>query len=110
MTVAAFFITAGAFHFVRPEFYLKIIPLYVPYPLQMVYLSGLFEILFGALILFPKTRRLAMWGLILLLLAVLPANVHMALHPEIFPVIPPWIYWARLPFQAVLIGWVLRCR
>lgn len=72
----------------------------------MIYVSGILEILFGVLVLFLKTRKLAGWGLIALLIAVFPANIHLAQHPEIFPSIPAWAAWARLPFQGVFIFWV----
>ncbi|HKX28740.1 MAG TPA: DoxX family protein, partial [Blastocatellia bacterium] len=67
--------------------------------------AGAFEILFGVMILIPKYRRLGAWGLILLLLAVFPANIQMALHPDLYPELPSWAWWARLPLQFVLIAW-----
>jgi uncharacterized membrane protein len=72
----------------------------------MSYVSGILEMFFGALVLPLKTRKLAGRGLITLLIAVFPANIHLALHPEIFPSIPAWAAWARLPFQGVFIFWV----
>ncbi len=93
-------------HFVKPGFYLKIMPPYVPYPLAMVYASGFFEVLLGALALPARTRRLAGFGLILLLIAVFPANIHMSANPEIVPGLPAWVFAARLPLQAVFMVWV----
>jgi uncharacterized membrane protein len=104
--LALFFILVGAMHFLKPEFYLRIMPPQIPFPLGMVYLSGAVEMLLGALVISQKTRRAAGWGLIALLIAVFPANIYLALHPEIFPGIPVWAYWARLPLQAVFIFWV----
>lgn len=101
-----FFIAAGTMHFARPEFYLKIMPPWVPFPYPAVLASGFFEIFFGLLVFSPKTRPLAGWGLILLLIAVFPANLHMALHPEILSGVPAAALWMRLPLQAVFIGWV----
>jgi len=106
--LALFFVGAGLAHFLRPEYYLTMIPSWIPFPHIMNYTSGFFEMLFGALVLPAKTRKLAGWGLILLLVAVFPANIYLALHPEIFPGIQPWMAWARLPFQAVFIFWVWR--
>lgn len=103
--LSIFFIIAGAVHFLRPNFYLKIMPPYIPFSLAMVYLSGLAEIVLGALIPVPRMTRLAAWGLILLLIAVFPANIHMALHPDYFPEIPKWGLYGRLPLQGVLILW-----
>ena len=104
--LAGFFIVAGAMHFARPGLYLKIMPPYIPFPLAMVTLSGVFEMFLGALTLFPRTRILAGWGLIALLVAVFPANLHVALNPGLFPDVQPWMLWARLPFQAVFMFWV----
>jgi len=103
---AIFFAAAGTGHFLRPFDYLKIMPPWVPLPLALIYVSGFLEILFGALVLPLKTRKFAGWGLIMLLIAVFPANIHLALHPEIFPSVPAWVDWARLPFQGVFIFWV----
>ncbi len=105
-----FFAAAGMLHFIRTPFYMKIMPPYVPLPLAMVYLSGFLEIIFAVLFCSGKTRRFAAWGLVLLLVAVFPANVHLALHPEIFPSVPAWAAWLRLPLQGLLIGWVCYTR
>jgi uncharacterized membrane protein len=104
--IAAMFVVAGVLHFVAPEVYLGIMPPYLPAPLLLVYLSGLAEIVLGVLVLPRKTRSLAGWGLILLLLAVFPANVHMALNAADFPDIPEWGLWLRLPMQFVMMAWV----
>ena len=105
--IAILFLLAGANHFLNPDFYLRIMPPYLPAHLELIYLSGLFEMLGGVGILVPGIRRLSSWGLAALLLAVLPANVHMALNPEQFPSIPIAALYARLPFQFVLIAWVI---
>lgn len=98
------FVLAGANHFWRPAFYVRIIPPYLPAPLLLVYVSGAAEAGLGALLLIPRTTRLAAWGLIALLAAVFPANVHMALHASSYPY-PKALLWWRLPFQGVLIAW-----
>lgn len=99
------FILAGINHFVHPGFYVAIMPPYLPWHLELVYLSGLFEVLLGVLLLIPRTTALAAWGLVALLVAVFPANVHMAMNPELFPGISPVILWGRLPLQGVFIAW-----
>jgi uncharacterized membrane protein len=99
------FVAAGVNHFRDPATYVRIMPPYLPGPRALVYASGVGEILLGGLLLVPRFRRAAAWGLIALLVAVFPANVHMALHPAEFPRIPPAVLWARLPFQGVLIAW-----
>ena len=75
-TLAVFYIAAGFMHFVRPEFYMKIMPPYIPYHLFMVYFSGVCEIALGIALLIPAYRRLAAWGVIALLIAVYPANIY----------------------------------
>lgn len=99
------FIVAGLYHFINPVFYLRIMPPYLPWHLFLVYLSGFFESALGILLLIPKFTRLAAWGLIALLIAVFPANVHMAMNPQLYPDIPPLALWLRLLLQAVLILW-----
>ncbi|MBC7798155.1 MAG: DoxX family protein [Pyrinomonadaceae bacterium] len=103
--LALAFIGAGANHFINTAFYLGIMPPYIPFHLAAVYVSGVFQIIFGALLLIPKYQKLAALGLILILIAVFPANVYMAMNTELYPQFSPTaIYW-RLPVQAVLILW-----
>jgi uncharacterized membrane protein len=99
------FVLGGLYHFINPALYLRMMPTYLPWHLFLVYLSGFFEAALGLLLLVPKYTRLAAWGLIALLVAVFPANVQMALNPELFPGIPPFALWLRLPLQAVFILW-----
>jgi uncharacterized membrane protein len=101
--MALFYIAAGANHFANPAIYLRIMPPYLPFPLPLVYLSGVFEIGLGLLLLAPRFTKLAAWGLIALLLAVFPANIQMALHPDLTPGIPHTLLWARLPLQGIFI-------
>lgn len=103
--LAGLFVAAGVMHFVRPQFYVSAMPSYLPWHIQLVYVSGVFEVLLGVLLLVPRVQRAAAWGLIALLIAVFPANVHMALNPDLFPSVPPAVLWARLPLQAVFIAW-----
>jgi uncharacterized membrane protein len=99
------FALAGLYHFINPAFYLRMMPPYLPWHHFLVYLSGFFEATLGLLLLVPRYTRLAAWGLIALLVAVFPANVFMALNPQLFPGIPPLVLWLRLPLQAVFIAW-----
>lgn len=103
--LAVSFIAAGGNHFVNPGIYVSIMPGYLPAPLLLVYISGAFEMLFGAMLLVPRWTVAAGWGLILLLVAVFPANIHMALNPELYPGISPAALWVRLPLQGVLMAW-----
>ena len=106
--VGLLFIAAGANHFLLPDTYVSMIPSYLPAPLLLVQISGVAEMAGGLGVLLPFTRRWAAWGLILLLLAVFPANLNMALHGWQGHDTPAWVLWARLPFQAVFIWWVYR--
>ncbi|MDQ3557089.1 MAG: DoxX family protein [Gemmatimonadota bacterium] len=102
--LALMFVGAGALHFARPELYARVVPPGFPYPAALVSLSGAAEIAGGIGVLLPEVRRWAGWGLIALLVAVFPVNVHMALTPGA----PPALLWLRLPLQAVLVAWVWR--
>jgi uncharacterized membrane protein len=102
--LAIFMVGAGVMHFVKPEFYLKIMPPYLPWHLELVYLSGIFEAALGLLLLVPRFSRLAAWGIMALLIAIFPANIHVFQHQELLPA-PPVIHLLRLPLQAVFILW-----
>ncbi len=101
---AAAFIVAGANHFLHTDFYLRMLPPVFPAHLFLVYLSGVFEIGLGVLLLIPKFTQLAAWGLIALLIAVYPANIYMALNPNLYPEFSPAAQIIRLPVQFVLIA------
>lgn len=103
--LSLFFVVAGVLHFIKADFYLKIMPPFLPYPLLLVWVSGAAEVGLGLLLLVPKFTRFAAWSLIALLIAVFPANIHLALHPEILPDLSPVTLWLRLPFQGVFILW-----
>lgn len=101
------FCAVGVLHFVTPAFFVRIMPPYLPWHLELVYLSGFFEVLGGLGVLIPATRRLAGWGLLALLVAVFPANLHMALNHQAFAdVASPLGLWLRLPVQPLLMLWV----
>jgi len=103
------FIAAGAMHFVRPGMYERIVPPQFGHASELVAISGLAEIAGGAGLLFAPTRRAAGIGLVLLLLAVWPANIYMAVEAKRFAAAAPaWVLWARVPLQIALIWWVVR--
>ncbi len=108
--LGSIFVVAGLLHFVAPEVYERVMPPYLPLHRRLVYVSGACEVL-GGLGLFPRrTRPAAGIGLILLLVAVLPANVQMLLDARAAEK-PSWwvaLLWLRLPLQLVLIAWVWR--
>ncbi|HEY2152387.1 MAG TPA: DoxX family protein [Vicinamibacterales bacterium] len=105
LALAVFFVAAGANHFVNPSFYVRITPPSLPSPLSLVYVSGLFEVLGGVGVLVPSVRSAAGWGLVLLLIAVFPANLYMAINPDRFSDIPVAFLYLRLPLQAVFVAW-----
>jgi len=109
MLAALIYVFAGILHFIRPQVYLKIMPPYLPWHMALVQVSGACEILGGAGLLIPATRRIAAWGLVALLVAVFPANVYMATNPVEAGAaeFSAALRWGRLPLQAVLIAWVL---
>jgi uncharacterized membrane protein len=106
--LSVFFINVGIDHFVNPDFYLSIMPDYLPFHSEAVYWSGFFEILGGFAVLIPKLRTLARWGLISLLIAVFPANIYMAMNPNLFPEFSVLLLYVRLALQFVFIIWVFK--
>lgn len=103
-------IAAGILHFVKPHIFIKIMPSYIPFHLQMVYISGAAEILCGLLLIFPQTQKIGAYLSIFLFIAVFPANIEMArkfyeIHHKYF-----WLTVARLPLHVVLIWWAYQFR
>lgn len=101
------FVGAGINHFIHEEFYVAIMPGYLPAHAALVAISGVVEIIVGLAVLVPKLRPHSGWAAVATLLAVFPANIHMALHPEDFPDIPSLGLWIRLPIQFLLIAWAV---
>jgi uncharacterized membrane protein len=97
----------GINHMIHPAPFVAMMPAELPWPLALVYISGVAEIAGGLGLIFPATRRATAWGLILLFLAVFPANVNMALNdiPLDGRDLPAWALWGRLPFQVLFIAW-----
>jgi uncharacterized membrane protein len=109
--VIAFFLIGGVAHFAFATAEISIIPPYVPYPQAVNYLVGALEILGAVGLMIPLCRRAAGLGLILLTIAVTPANVFMLQHAERYADVPVWLLVARLPAQVlllVLIAWTSR--
>jgi uncharacterized membrane protein len=104
----AFFVTAGVMHFVIPAVYASIMPDWMPRHRELVYASGVAEMAGGAGVLHPRTREAAAWWSVATLVAVFPANVHMALHPDRYRNIPEWALWLRLPVQGLFARAVWR--
>ena len=107
--IAGLFFLTGILHFVKPQVFVSIMPDYIPYHLTMVYISGVAEILGAAGILFDEIRPVAGWGLIVLLVAVFPANINMSVESVKKFGYLNWysiVTIVRLPLQFVLIYWV----
>jgi uncharacterized membrane protein len=106
--MGVFYAVAGVNHFINAQHYLPMMPPYLPWHAGLVFLSGVAEVVLGVAVLVPSLRRPAAWGIILLLIAVFPANIHIALNN--IPVFGAregaggW-NWVRLPLQGVLILW-----
>lgn len=100
--LSAIFVSVGILHFTQKATFLKAMPPFIPLPREMVFLTGVAAILLGILIWIKQDP--AAWGMIIYLIAVFPVNIYMAYHPELFPNVPKWVWWARLPLQPVLIG------
>ncbi len=111
--LAGFFVTAGALHFLIPRRYEAMMPPSLPAHREAVIVSGIAELAGGAAVVPRRSRRLARWWLLALLVAVFPANVHMAVNPEQvrgldLRRVPRWALWARLPLQPLAMVWVWR--
>ena len=109
LAAGPFFVLAGLLHFVRPRMYEAIMPPYLPAHRELVYASGVAEIVGGLALLSPRTRRLGGWWLVATLFAVFPANLHMALNAGDYPDIPGGqaSLIARLPLQLGFVAWVV---
>ena len=105
VVMAAFYIFSGFNHFRDPGFYLNIMPPYIPAHGAAVALSGVAEVLLGTLLLWRRSRRLAAWGIIAMLIAFLPVHLHMLMHSSLYPEVPVLFLWLRFPMQAVLVLW-----
>ena len=102
--MSIFYTSVGIKQFTNLLWFVKIVPPILPYKLALVYISGFFEIVLGVLLLFPAFRYVAGWGLILLLIAVFPANIYLAQTNGVALNTTPLIAWGRLPIQFVLIA------
>ena len=107
IAMSLFYIYVGVEHFINPSWFVQIIPPFLPFHYSLVYISGFFEILFGILLLIPRFRFIAGLGLIMLLVAVYPANIYLAFNEEPQQLIGISAFvasWIRLPIQGVFIA------
>jgi uncharacterized membrane protein len=102
------YVLAGINHFKSPGGYLKIMPPYLPYPQVLNILAGVFEIAFGLMLIFPATRPLAAWGIILMLIAFMPVHIYMIQNAPMKMgglVVTQTLAWVRIPFQVLFVLW-----
>ena len=109
VVVFLWFFVGGIAHFVATETEMKIVPPYIPWPRAAVLVSGVFELLGAAGLLWRPTRRAAGIGLFLLTIAVTPCHVYMLQRPDLFAAIPLWALWLRLPIQVGLLALIVWC-
>ena len=103
--LALLLIIGGIAHFTMTGFYINAMPDYLPFHEMIVYISGVLEILLGVLLVIPKTTQKAAVGIVILFIAIFPANINMYLNHEDFPDMSETSLLIRLPIQLVLIAW-----
>ena len=102
--VFLWFLLGGIAHFAFTELEMRAVPPWVPWPRAAVLVSGVFELLGAAGLLWRRTRRSAGWGLIALTIAVTPVHFYMLARPDFFASIPHWALVLRLPVQLALLA------
>lgn len=105
--VFCWFFFGGVGHFIATDFFVSIVPPYIPSPRAMVYISGVFELLGAIGILFARWRPLAGICLVVLIVAVTPANIYMWQNPQLFPDFTPFLLNVRMVIQVLLIACVI---
>jgi uncharacterized membrane protein len=106
--LVSLYLLGGLNHFLSANFYLLIMPKYLPFPKELIVISGVMEILLAALLLSPATRMLAGWTIGLMLLAFLPVHIQMIVDAPVrigMITVTPAMAWVRLALQPVLIAW-----
>ncbi|WP_396637983.1 MauE/DoxX family redox-associated membrane protein [Maribacter sp. R77961] len=110
--LGAFFIFAGSYHFINPNFYLGLIPDYLPLPVAINYVVGILEIVLGIFVLIPKYRKVGGYGIILLLILLIPSHVFFIQIGSCVPdslCVPNWLSWSRLiVIHPLLVYWAYR--
>jgi uncharacterized membrane protein len=105
--MAFMYVVAGLFHFIKPKAYLRIMPRFLPYPKQLVFWSGVAEVMLGVGLLFTSTRNLSIIGIVAMLLVFLLVHFNMLRGKKEAAGVPKWILVLRIPIQFVLIWWAL---
>ena len=105
-SIGVIFIAPGILHLVKPEIYEPIMPPMLPKPRELILISGVAEIVGGALYIPRGTRTFASWWLLLLLIAVFPSNIYMTLQPQFQKQFSLVGLLLRLPIQFIGMWWV----
>lgn len=100
-----FYVASGLNHFLNPQFYLRLMPSYIPFPTEIIYLSGVIEIVLGVGAGIPRFRARSAWAVIFMLISFMPVHIHMLIHPDLYPDVPEVGLWLRIVIQGVLIWW-----
>lgn len=103
--MALMYVIAGVMHFIKPMAYVRIMPLYLPYPKFLVYLSGVVEVLLGIALCIPALKNMAILGIIVMLLIFLLVHFYMLTGEKASAGIPKWILLLRIPLQFGLMYW-----
>jgi uncharacterized membrane protein len=100
-----FYVAQGINHFWHSGMVMRLMPTHYSHPYGLVIISGVAEILGGVGLLVERTRRVAAWGIILMLVVYFDVHIFMVMHAERFTGIPVWVLWLRIPLQFLLIWW-----
>jgi len=110
ITLSVILFVAGVLHFVTPNLFIKAMPSYLPYHLELIYFTGFLEIIFSFGLLHQRTLQITSKFLALYFLLILPAHFHVSVNKiEMFGIKNPLLLWARTLFQSVFIYWALTC-
>ena len=99
------YLFAGAFHFLKKDYFIALTPPFIPAPAAFVLLAGCLYIALGILLLFQKTRRAACYAILLILAIDIPLNLYMLSSEVARGSIPRDILFWRIPFKLLLMGW-----
>ena len=103
--LVVFFVGNGISHFFNTDFYINILPKYLPFHLELVLLSGVTEIAAGAMLATPRISKWGAWFIIAHLVVFFLVHIDMIVHADRFPEVPLAGLYLRIPIQFVLIAW-----
>ncbi|NAS29720.1 hypothetical protein GTQ40_01940 [Flavobacteriaceae bacterium R38] len=103
--MAGIYVIIGIIHFINPKAFMRIMPRYLPYHKELVYLSGLAEIILGITVCIAATKVYAAWGIVAMLIAFFPVHIYMITNKKASLGLSKWILYGRLFLQLGLIYW-----